>query len=109
MKSSMEKNRFTYRLVMFFVLLFIIGVVVGGAVLALRLSENNARVQEAKALQAQAQVAIEEIKPDVIVARSQANINNVVALSTLKDSALIILLIILVAKDIYNGKVQSGK
>ena len=98
----------SYRAVTFFVLLFVIGALLGGAVLWWRVSENNARVQEAKARQAQAQVAIEEMQPEIIVARSQANINNVVAVGNLKDSAMIVVLCIVLLKDLSYAKIRIG-
>jgi len=90
----------------FFVLLFTIGALLGGAVLWWRVSDNNARIQEAKALQAQARVEIEEAQPEIIVARSQANINNVVAVGNLKDSAMIVVLCILLLKDVNYAKLR---
>jgi hypothetical protein len=93
------ENRVNYRILSFFVLLTLIGAIALVGVLWWRISDNNARVAEARALQSQAQAEIEKIKPDIIVARSQANINNSLAVTSIKDSALIILVIIFLIKE----------
>lgn len=64
--------------------------------------------QVAKARQLEARAQIAEAQPDIIVARSQANINNAVALGTLKDAGLIIVLVIVIVKDLVHANVQSN-
>lgn len=65
--------------------------------MALRITEATARIEEAKAQQI-------AVQPEIIVARSQANINNSVALTNVKDSALLVVLVIMIAKSLFDEK-----
>ena len=83
----------------FFVLLMVIGLVAGTGVLILKVSNNEAKIEDARARQALAAAQVAEAQPDIIVARSQANINNSVAMTNLKDGALLVVVVIMLLKD----------
>lgn len=81
------------RIIIFFSLFLIVVTILGvGAVIW--------QTELAKARQLEAQAQISEAQPDIIVARSQANINNAAAITILKDNGLVIVAVIIIVKDL---------